>query len=171
MRVLNDIISTPSNVTSMSFQYEDSLTADDADKTPTLSGSRWAAVEVANIDQFVRPVTLEFDPAYPDMASGSSGCNRYRAQVESLSENTFSIGVAFSATRKYCVGAMEQERQYIQFLQGKTFAYEVVDEAAGGNDVALVLYDLVGDRDGVTTRGEVLARFSGKKLKNLSQSH
>ena len=131
--------------TSLSFFYEEPPLIDDA---PDLVGTTWRAIEIAN-NEPIRPISLTFDE---DFISGESGCNNYRASVELLSGSLFTVGNAFSKTKMYCLGVMDQERDYINFLEGNTFYYEVT---SGIDNIELLLYDASIEED-----HNILARFA-----------
>ena len=46
-----------------------------------------------------------------------------------FTDNSFTTKGYFATTRMYCaeVGVMEQEDAFLDFLQDKTFSYEIVD--------------------------------------------
>jgi heat shock protein HslJ len=86
----------------------------------------WKAHYIDLDVDIVAPITLEFDS---ESVYGSAGCNKYSGGVVNFTDNSFTTKGYFATTRMYCaeVGVMEQEDAFLDFLQDKTFSYEIVD--------------------------------------------
>lgn len=144
--------------TSLSLLYEDSSSLNEADGS-ALTGTAWTAVEINSvplIDDPRRHITVVF---VDSQMYGSAGCNRYRGNIDALSQSSFDTK-EFSITRRYCNDVMEQENGYMRFISSRTFFYEVV--GASETDTSkvdeLVLFDTSG-LEGESVRGGILARF------------
>lgn len=108
---------------SMSFQYNEipSLLPE-----YSIFETTWMAHYIDLDVDIMAPITLEFDS---ESIYGSAGCNRYSGGVVNLTDNSFSTKGYFATTRMYCAeeGVMKQEDAFLNFLQDKTFSYEIVD--------------------------------------------
>lgn len=134
---------------SMSYGYEDPAEGDDQELP--LIGTSWTALKIGPTEEFIEPITLSF---HSGRITGSTGCNRYRGEFELLSneDGALSIKDNFSTTRMFCNGKMEQERNFITFLENGTVFYEIISNE-------LIFYDYVPGIAGGSSRGEILARF------------
>jgi heat shock protein HslJ len=86
----------------------------------------WMAHYIDLDVDIMAPITLEFDS---ESIHGSSGCNSYSGRVFNLTDVSFTTSGYFATTRMYCgeEGVMEQEDAFLNFLQDKTFSYEIDD--------------------------------------------
>mmetsp|Transcript_10565 Transcript_10565/g.23398 ORF Transcript_10565/g.23398 Transcript_10565/m.23398 type:complete len:188 (-) Transcript_10565:251-814(-) len=137
---------------SMSFRYEDPSTTEDK----PLNGTSWTALNIGPSEEFTEPITLSFD-SVRNRISGSTGCNRYRGEFDILPDDALSINNAFSTTKMFCKEEMEQERNFVSFLENETFFYDIIS-TDGSND-ELVLFNYVTGTEGESVRGDILARF------------
>ena len=84
----------------------------------SLEGSSWVLLKFSLEDgsiqepQGEKPITLRFKA---DQASGSAGCNSFFASYETRKEQLQFEGIG--ATEMYCMGLMEQEKQYLNLLE------------------------------------------------------
>lgn len=136
--------------TLMSFDYEEPPVTQDIPES--LNGTSWISTDIAALGtDIIKPITLTFGSSF---IYGTTGCNRYRVEYEELADNSFLVvGDTMSITRMYCELTMEQERNYISFLENSSFSYETVltSNESGAADLAqLVLYD---NEAGVWRRG------------------
>lgn len=150
---------------SMSFLFEVSSSATNVPSSALIETS-WTAVEITNVTLpgNNHPVTLSFHS--DGIMSGSAACNEYHGNFEILSDKSFRSS-GFSLTRMYCSaqGLMEQERDYISFLEGRTFPFEIRSTIGedGFEKVELVLFDDTGTESpegGESVEGLILARFA-----------
>ena len=116
-------ISMNIDASSMSFQYNEipSLLPD-----VNIFETTWMAHSIDLDVDIMAPITLEFDS---ESMYGTAGCNKYSGGVVNFTDNSFTTKGHFATTRMYCaeVGVMEQEDAVLNFLQDKTFSYEVID--------------------------------------------
>eukprot|EP00581_Thalassiosira_minuscula_P008168 CAMPEP_0183710572 /NCGR_PEP_ID=MMETSP0737-20130205/6278_1 /TAXON_ID=385413 /ORGANISM="Thalassiosira miniscula, Strain CCMP1093" /LENGTH=264 /DNA_ID=CAMNT_0025938877 /DNA_START=92 /DNA_END=883 /DNA_ORIENTATION=+ len=108
---------------SFSFLYEDPT--DEASES-TLVGTSWTAVELNGaLLSEENPITLSFDSH--NLIYGHAGCNRYRGDIENLSEDSFRGPNYFSVTRMFCrqPGVMQREDEYLSVMSGKILSYIV----------------------------------------------
>lgn len=116
-------ISMNIDASSMSFQYDEipSLLPD-----VNIFETTWMAHSIDLDVDIMAPITLEFDS---ESMYGTAGCNKYSGGVVNFTDNSFTTKGYFATTRMYCaeVGVMEQEDAVLNFLQDKTFSYEVID--------------------------------------------
>lgn len=86
----------------------------------------WMAHYIDLDVDIMAPITLKFDL---ESIYGSAGCNFYSGGLLDFTENSFSTKGYFATTRMYCgeEGVMKQEDAFLNFLQDKTFSYEIVD--------------------------------------------
>ena len=84
----------------------------------SLEGSSWVLLKFSIEDgsiqepQGEKPITLRFKA---DQASGSAGCNSYFASFETREDQLQFKGIG--ATEMYCMGLMEQEKQFLGLLE------------------------------------------------------
>jgi heat shock protein HslJ len=113
------------------------------DATPAIADSRWLAEDIDGrgiVDQ--AQSTIEFQGT--ERIAGSTGCNRYFAQVTLIGDN-ISVG-QIASTRRACPPAlMDQEQRFTQALAAaRRYAldgpYLLLFDAAGAQRLRLVRY-------------------------------
>eukprot|EP00804_Cyclotella_cryptica_P002130 CCRYP_006541-RA/>CCRYP_006541-RA protein AED:0.04 eAED:0.04 QI:235/1/1/1/0.83/0.71/7/828/1739 len=96
---------------------------------PLFLHSDWQAAEIAlnmtSVELLVPQyrITLSFDSG--GYVTGESGCNFYRAPVMFYSDDIIEVGHLGTTLMQCDEGRMDQELQYISFIQGKKFRYEI----------------------------------------------
>lgn len=99
---------------------------------PALDGTSWKLTSWAEPDPIPASATITAEFADGGV-SGTSGVNRYRAEVTSSTDGTFSIGPALSTKMAGPEDAMAAETAYLKRLQEAT-SYTIEGDTLRIND-------------------------------------
>ena len=103
-----------------------------------LIGTSWIANDVhlrTRTNLHSNPITLTFSG---DEISGNAGCNDFFGDIKSMTSTSFRVG-GTSTGAKFCEGIMDQERDFMNFIEEPTLRYTLSKEVDRDNKLKQVL--------------------------------